>query len=278
MIDIGSLASGAGSIISAVGQNRLGKQAQALEEKNFKWQQEVSNRNYQHTLDTFNYQKNLQQQIFGREDNSVQRRVKDLEAAGINPILAAGQGARAGSAVAVSSPRKDTPQRNFQQSMALKGAALREVADISRTIAETRAINAQAGNLEAKTTGQETQNTIAQATVDSEIARIRNGARISRQDLDRARTENKIAIERLEQAKIGTSIAKLEKQWQYGLDDYITKYHPGVTPGTYNGVWSPRTQEYLSLTYKTEMAKNLAKLSPATQVSKWLSPLIDMIF
>lgn len=73
--------------------------------------------------DNLAYQKDLQQTIFQREDNAVQRRVADLKAAGLSPTLAAGSSAGAGSVVSTSAPQKKSNLESYL-ALASVGTAL----------------------------------------------------------------------------------------------------------------------------------------------------------
>lgn len=72
--------------------------------------------NYRLQQENLAYQKQLQQIIFGREDNAVQRRVADLKKAGLSPTLAAGSAASAGSVINTSASQK---QSNLENLMAI---------------------------------------------------------------------------------------------------------------------------------------------------------------
>lgn len=84
-----------------------------------------------------NYNKQLQQDIFQREDNSVQRRSADMEAAGLSKTLAAGAGAQAGAAVKVESPQMKAENAALAMNMMMQKA------NIARTAAETDLVKAK---------------------------------------------------------------------------------------------------------------------------------------
>lgn len=76
----------------------------------------TNQKNFDLQKENLAYQKDLQNRIFEREDNAVQRRVADLVSAGLSPTLAAGSSAGAGSVVSTSAPQK---RSNFESMMAL---------------------------------------------------------------------------------------------------------------------------------------------------------------
>lgn len=71
-------------------------------------QKKTNDLNFQLQKEQYAYQKKLQQIMFGREDNAVQRRVADLKAAGLSPTLAAGSSASAGPVVSTQVPQKES--------------------------------------------------------------------------------------------------------------------------------------------------------------------------
>lgn len=78
-----------------------------------------------------NFMKDMQKEAWRREDNAVQRRVDDLSAAGLSPVLAAGSSASASSPISIGAPDHGDIQGN------IKGAA--EMVAMQKSIAKTEA-------------------------------------------------------------------------------------------------------------------------------------------
>ena len=111
-----------------------------------------SSMNYRLSRDQFNYQKRLQNRLFEREDNAVQRRIADLRASGLSPVLAAGSPASAGPVVSTTAPRIDLPDLTDKVTQAMAIMKMKE--DISNTIADRNRIRIETQLAEAKKNGQ----------------------------------------------------------------------------------------------------------------------------
>lgn len=93
-------------------------------------------KNYELQKANLEYQKDLQNQIFAREDNATQRRVQDLIAAGLSPTLAAGSAAGAGSVISTSAPQYD---KSFDLAQSIMGL-MTQKASIDQTAAQAELI------------------------------------------------------------------------------------------------------------------------------------------
>lgn len=164
MAGIGDILSGVGNLIDAGTNIANSVNAQKNAEKNLAF-----------STEQYEYQKRLQQTLFSREDNAVQRRVADLKAAGLSPVLAAGSGAGAGQAVSTAAPHAETPEINVGL-----GEKIQAVLDAKSAIqqiqnqkeqnnlvkAQKKYYDAQSAKVAQESTNLETANAIQQFNLD----------------------------------------------------------------------------------------------------------------
>lgn len=150
---LGSVASaalpGVSSLIDTLGNMRN-------TDKTNQTNKDIANQNLQFQNENLQYQKDLQKQIFAREDNAVQRRVDDLVAAGLSPTLAAGSAANAGQAIETQALHNDYSPKTMPtyglSSMIGAGLdALRAVGELNKQKSEIEYLQNQSRNVQADT-------------------------------------------------------------------------------------------------------------------------------
>ncbi|MCL2440322.1 MAG: hypothetical protein FWD14_01145 [Treponema sp.] len=107
----------------------------------------VARQNLDFQQSTFDYMQDMQRETWNREDTSIARRVQDLEAAGMSPVLAAGQGAQSSSPVRVEAPQREN---NKIDQAELVINALRMKADYSMTMAQKRLLDTERQEIEQR--------------------------------------------------------------------------------------------------------------------------------
>ena len=158
--------------VLGVGSQLLSAGASVLGARN---QKKTNDLNYQLQKEQYDYQKNLQQIMFGREDNAVQRRVADLKAAGLSPTLAAGSAASSGPVVSTQTPQKESDLSayltlaNIGTMLANQQKAQTE-ADIARQSLAQAKIQTQASALSKELLG----NQVAMSNLDKKYYLDRN--------------------------------------------------------------------------------------------------------
>ena len=129
------------------------------------------------------YQKKLQKQIFEREDNATQRRVADLQAAGLSPVLAAGSAAGSGAVVNTAAPQGNT--RALQNVLEIQ--QMRK--NIAKTQAETGLLNKQREKIDPEIS----QLKAAKAKTDSDAYLNYKSAKLRDLDYSKGQHDYKIA-------------------------------------------------------------------------------------
>lgn len=130
--------------------------------------------NLQFQYENLDYQKELQQKIFDREDTSYQRTINDMRQAGISPLVMQGQNG-AGQPIATTAP-----QSNWQPDVTSFNTAMQTLANMTSITNDSKRANAEVAKAQAETEAQNINNRYAESQILTTLASMRENMNLSR--------------------------------------------------------------------------------------------------
>lgn len=198
---------------------------------NRKTAKEINDQNVSHQQQTNLQNEMLTRDQWSRDDNAVQRRVADLKAAGLSPILAAGSPAGTSSPISNVAPHvQGLPE---WQSVALAGLQARQMqADYSQTRAQTAHLRMQdkiqMKHLDLENRKQDFQEKVLRHQMDGQIIRNKMDEFAYQYGLSNGVPHDRIhsyvnlfnSVEKLLQTKIGLDTEEIYGVMRDNVSDF----------------------------------------------------------
>lgn len=224
-----------GAIIGGLGNAIIGGLNYAEQKKANEKRAEIEKQNLQFQKENMEYQKKLQQQIFSREDNAIQRQAMDMEAAGLSKNLAAGGGANAGAIVNTQAQNSNSSSIMANQ---VSGADMLQVA---MSLEQQKLIKAQAEKLEADADKTRADTGFTQTMIKSEEQKIELNKALEQAKKEEARLlQQKTLTEKEQQRliKLQQATTEAEKQLKHYQTSKTIKeeewYRQQISDAQYN--------------------------------------------
>lgn len=206
-----------GNILNYRSQNKNHALAQeALEAQ--KAQQQWANEQY---IESRDYDRAMQQQIFQREDTAIQRAVNDAQSAGFSPLAALGMPAGAGQVISSNSAPGNMVQNNQFATADMSGLGR----DITQAMSMVQTALAQNSQQEVDIMMQEVD--LAHKAQEAHLGRVHEAIQ---KDLDRTWDKRKHDAEMEEKLQSRLSSERLQRE----LQETLLKHQKGMQTSDQN--------------------------------------------